>query len=40
MADNKALPAFRKLLFAFKDSIPVISALRCPYLEHADFVKI
>jgi len=30
--DNKALPVFKKLLFVFKDAIPVISALRCPYL--------
>lgn len=30
--DNKALPGFKKLLFVFKDAIPVISALRCAYL--------
>lgn len=32
MGDNKAIPAFKKILFTFKDAIPVISALRCPYL--------
>lgn len=40
MPDNKALPAFKKQLFTFKDAIPVISALRCPYLESNDFKKI
>lgn len=40
MPDNKAIPALRKILFTFKDAIPVISALRCPYLEPGDFVKI
>ena len=38
--DNKAIPTFRKQLFTFKDAIPVISALRCPYLEPNDFIKI
>ena len=38
--DNKALPIFKKNLFVFKDAIPVISALRCPYLEENDFTKI
>lgn len=32
ISDNKAIPIFRKKLFVFKDAIPVISALRCPYL--------
>jgi uncharacterized protein (DUF2267 family) len=40
MSENKAIPIFRKLLFVFKDAIPVISALRCPYLEPNDFKKI
>jgi hypothetical protein len=30
--DNKAIPIFRKKLFVFRDAIPVISAIRCPYL--------
>lgn len=40
ISDNKAIPIFRKKLFVFKDAIPVISAIRCPYLEEADFAKI
>ena len=32
MPDNKAIPAFKKILFTFKDAIPVLSALRCQYL--------
>lgn len=31
--DNKAISVFKKVLYNFKDAIPVISALRCPYLE-------
>lgn len=32
MPENLALPLFKKKLFVFRDSIPVITALRCPYL--------
>lgn len=35
--DNKAIPIFKKRLYVFKDAIPVISALRCPYLEDSDY---
>jgi hypothetical protein len=35
--ENQALPIFKKKLFIFKDVIPVITALRCPYLEDQDF---
>lgn len=38
--DNKAIPIFKKKLFVFKDAIPVISAIRCPYLEENDFARI
>lgn len=38
--DNKAIPIFKRNLYIFKDAIPVISALRCPYLEENDFIKI
>ena len=33
MSDNKALPYLKKILYTFKDAIPVVTALRCPYLE-------
>jgi hypothetical protein len=33
MPENQALPIFKNKLFIYKDSIPVITALRCPYLE-------
>ena len=32
VAENQALPIFKKKLFVFRDVIPVITALRCPYL--------
>ena len=35
--ENKSVPIFKKNLYIFKDAIPVISALRCPYLEESDF---
>jgi hypothetical protein len=38
--DNKAIPIFKKELYVFKDAIPAISALRCPYLEESDYVKL
>jgi hypothetical protein len=31
---------FKKKLFVFKDAIPVISALRCPYLQDEDYKKL
>jgi len=31
--ENQALPQFKRKLLAFRDAIPIISALRCPYLE-------
>ena len=37
---NHALPMFKKKLFVFKDAIPVISALRCPYLQDEDYKKL
>lgn len=40
ISDNKAIPIFKKKLFVFKDAIPVISAIRCPYLEENDFGRI
>jgi hypothetical protein len=30
--ENQALPQFKQKLLVFRDAIPVISALRCPYL--------
>lgn len=38
--ENHALAIFRKKLFAFRDVIPVITALRCPYLQDEDYNKI
>lgn len=32
VAENHALPIFKKKIFVFRDVIPVITALRCPYL--------
>jgi hypothetical protein len=37
ISENQALPVFKKKLFIFRDVIPVITALRCPYLEDSDF---
>ncbi len=38
--ENQALPIFKKKLFVFKDAIPVITALRCPYLQDNDFKSL
>ena len=35
--DNTALPLFRNKVMALKDSIPVVEALRCPYLQDTDY---
>jgi hypothetical protein len=40
MGENQAIPIFKKKLFVFRDAIPVITALRCPYLESEDYNKI
>ena len=32
VSENQALPIFKKKLLVFRDAIPVITALRCPYL--------
>ena len=35
--DNQALPIFRQKVLTLKDSIPIIEALRCPYLQESDY---
>ena len=35
--DNMALPLFKTKVLALKDSIPIIEALRCPYLQEVDY---
>ncbi len=37
VSENQALPIFKQQLFIFRDAIPVITALRCPYLEDTDY---
>lgn len=38
--ENQALPLFKKKLFVFRDAIPIITALRCPYLLDDDYKKL
>jgi hypothetical protein len=33
ISDNHALPIFRDKVLTLKDSIPIVEALRCPYLQ-------
>ena len=35
--ENQALPIFREKVLLLKDSIPIVEALRCPYLQEADY---
>jgi hypothetical protein len=37
ISENQALSVFRTKVEVLKDSIPVIEALRCPYLQDADY---